>query len=350
MDQPTAVGTVAVIVRTRDRPHFLARALGSVLDQTFTAFAVVVVNDGGNASEVDEVVQRCGGPAVGKITVVHHPVSIGLEAASNAGIRSSRSRYIALHDDDDTWAPSFLAEMVGYLERTGEMGAIATTDAIIERVDDGRLTTLRRERLYPGLELIGLYGMCFENYATPISFVYRRAALDTVGYYDETLESTGDWDFGLRFLMRYEIGFVKTPEALAFYHHRPDADGTTLNHVYSNLHTYYRSLLPNRYLRRDLESGSFGLGTIMSSVRYEDDRYRGFNARLEESNESAAARLEQVEARLAARLEENTESIASRLEVVEARLAALEQAIAASTSTSLVESLREVVARRSRGD
>ena len=40
--------TVAVLVRTKDRPRFLRRALANIAEQTFTDYTVCVINDGGD--------------------------------------------------------------------------------------------------------------------------------------------------------------------------------------------------------------------------------------------------------------------------------------------------------------
>jgi glycosyltransferase involved in cell wall biosynthesis len=256
---------VTVVMRTRDRPLFLERALGSVLSQTFGDFEAIVVNDGGDAAAVERAVAKRDDP---RVRMLHIAESSGMEAASNRALRESDSTYVAIHDDDDTWAPGFLEQMTGLLDETGAMGAIGTTDRVVERVEDGRIVRVEQQRLFPELRFVNLYRMCLENYATPICFLYRRAALETIGYYDEELLSAGDWEFALRFLSSYEIELLRTPDALAFYHHRPDADEGVVNAVHTDRHARFENLVANRLLRADLAAGRFGLGTIVNAVRY----------------------------------------------------------------------------------
>jgi glycosyltransferase involved in cell wall biosynthesis len=262
--------SVAVVMRTRDRPLFLRRALESVLAQTFGDFELIVVNDGGDRQAVEPVVQALGLDE--RVRVLHIAESTGMGAASNRAIHDSRSTYVAIHDDDDTWDPSFLERTTRRLEETNQMGVIATTDKIVERVDGEEFTRLEQTRLHSELQFVNLYRMCLDNYATPISFIYRRSAYETVGDYDEALESAGDWEFALRFLTRFDIEFLRTPEALAFYHHRPRADGIELNAVYTDSHRYFENQVANALLRRDILSGKPGLGMIVNSLKYERDR------------------------------------------------------------------------------
>ena len=83
-------GKVAVITRTRDRPLLLQRAGRSVASQSYKNYLWVVVNDGGNAGEVKDVVAASGVPPE-HLRVLSHNSSRGMEAASNSGIQSCDS-------------------------------------------------------------------------------------------------------------------------------------------------------------------------------------------------------------------------------------------------------------------
>ena len=48
--------TVAIIVRTKNRPQFLTRALANIAEQTYQDYAVYVVNDGGDRAEAERSV------------------------------------------------------------------------------------------------------------------------------------------------------------------------------------------------------------------------------------------------------------------------------------------------------
>jgi hypothetical protein len=100
------------------------------------------------------------------------------------------------------------------------------------------------------------------NTFIPNAFIFERDDALEIGLFDDSLEVLGDWDFNLRFCMRYDIAVVQ--EALAFYHLRPLAQGVDGNsiHVMKDRHAEYRELLKNRWLRRDLSSG--GLGVLIA--------------------------------------------------------------------------------------
>lgn len=76
---------VAVITRTKDRPLLLRRAIRSVLDQTFKDWLLVIVNDGGDPANVSVVVDELADELGDQVLVLHHPISMGMQTAANAG-------------------------------------------------------------------------------------------------------------------------------------------------------------------------------------------------------------------------------------------------------------------------
>jgi glycosyltransferase involved in cell wall biosynthesis len=196
-----------------------------------------------------------------------------MEAASNKAIKSVESEYVAIHDDDDTWHEDFLALAVEKLEHGDGAGVVVRTDKIVERVSqDGReIIAEKTSQWMPELKAINLYRQCADNQMTPITFIYKRAALDEVGYYDESLPVLGDWDFGIRFLQKYDVEFLDPGYALAYYHHRKYIKDATTNNSFGDgteTHHYWSNRLMNKYLREELAEGKLGVGYIMSELKY----------------------------------------------------------------------------------
>ena len=49
---------VDIIMRTKDRPIFLERAIKDVIDQSYKNWFLCIVNDGRKAFEVDKILQK----------------------------------------------------------------------------------------------------------------------------------------------------------------------------------------------------------------------------------------------------------------------------------------------------
>ncbi len=147
------------------------------------------------------------------------------------------------------------------------MGVIAPTDLVIEEVEGQEIRTISSTRLFPDLHFVSLFKMCSENFAAPISFIYRAEMLERVGNYDESLRGFGDWDFALRFLLHADIEYLDWPYSLAFYHQRPNATDQDRNSVFTDSQAYLENAMTNKYLREELQRGALGIGFLLSTLR-----------------------------------------------------------------------------------
>lgn len=249
---------VAVITRTKNRPQYLARARQSVESQGSAELVHVIVNDGGDAAEVERVMQ---GSKFAQL--IHLQTSVGRGAAANVGLKQSRSTLVVFHDDDDTWAPGFLTRVVAAWKQGGRRGVITGAERIVEK----DLVELRREPFFPHLEALSLADVARENCFVNLAFVAERAAIAEVGGYDETLPLYEDWDFNLRFLQRFDVTYVREP--LARYHHREVASGAAQNSFALETAKVAdaRALLLNRWLRAPGPVGTLmALGPTVHAV------------------------------------------------------------------------------------
>lgn len=270
---------VAIITRTKNRTLLLRRAIESVLGQTFQNWVMVIVNDGGIKAPVDELVETYKHQFEGRSYVIHNETSLGMEAASNIGLKGSESRYVVIHDDDDSWHPSFLERCVGCLDSNAypSVAGVAThCFRVLERISDGRVIVETQEPFNTWCRTITIYRMAAKNIFPPICFLYERRVLDQIGYYREDLPVLGDWEFNLRFLARYDITLI--PQVLAYYHHRlSDRDGAYSNSVIGDdgKHQFYDCMLRNELLRKDLNDGRMGVGYLVNiSKSFEDIQWQ----------------------------------------------------------------------------
>lgn len=262
---------VLIVMRTKNRPVLLRRALQSVFQQTYSNYLLVIVNDGGHYELVERELAQVPLDLT-RVQIVSNQRSVGMEAASNLGIRSAPSDYVVVHDDDDAWHPHFLQKMVGFLESGAGRkfgGAVSRCELIIERVRGDVVTMLSREPYKNQFRQVYLLEMARQNFFAPISFLYRRAYYDAIGGYDESLPVLGDWDFNLRFLLEADIGVVD--EVLSYYHQREAASGSYSNSVIGGIgkHVEYDAIVRNRMMRQ-LSASDSRLGNLLAMARYSD--------------------------------------------------------------------------------
>ncbi|HVG02611.1 MAG TPA: glycosyltransferase, partial [Nitrospira sp.] len=193
---------VSVIVPTYNRPERLRQALESVNGQQYQDFEIIVVNDG--TIPVEAVVADLN--QAGRITLVNHDRNRGLAASRNTGLRMAKGTYIAYLDDDDRFLPEHLGTLVHFLERGTHQ--VAYTDAwrVTEREVNGVRAETGRDR--PHSSDFVAPRLLVQNYIPVLCLMHRRACLDEVGEFDESLFVHEDWDLWIRLATRYAFAHI----------------------------------------------------------------------------------------------------------------------------------------------
>ena len=273
--------SVGIVMRTKNRNVLLRRAIQSVLNQTYKYWHLVIVNDGGNRDELEYLLSTVPATDKQKITVFHNAESLGMEAASNIGIKFLDTELAVIHDDDDSWAPEFLSRMVTVYDvekhKTAQIGGIVCHSNRVIETTSGNIIQVEKiepfnQWIPPGI--ISLSRMFESNMFVPISFLFELDVCKEIGMFNEKLPVLGDWDFHIRFLMLRDIWML--PESLAFYHYRLDAGALFGNSVIEGVdkHRKYRLILENEWIRQDIKNQTIGLGfyvLFMSRVRQLQD-------------------------------------------------------------------------------
>jgi glycosyltransferase involved in cell wall biosynthesis len=237
----------------------LARAIASVQNQTFSDWELIIVNNGGDPARVESVVSVARNTTgTSTITVLHLPERVGMEEASNQGLRATTSTYFAIHDDDDSWRPTFLETVVQTFSSHPVASAVLTGVTRVHETFKGGKVWPEKHANFPLEDARLTYERLIGgNTFPPIAALFRRSLLDSAGYFDSSLPVLGDWEFNLRAL---ENGpFVFVPERLANYHTRTtDSDVAAGNSITvgQTLHQQVKTQLQQRW---DSEPGRNGV-------------------------------------------------------------------------------------------
>jgi len=123
MTEPNARLLFSVIIPTRNRAGLFAVALGSVLEQRFSRFEVIVVNDGSADEQVAQYRSILDHVAdtVRLLSLVRTERGHGQSYALNFGAALARGDYLCFLDDDDQWIdPDHLARAAGVIGSSNE--------------------------------------------------------------------------------------------------------------------------------------------------------------------------------------------------------------------------------------
>jgi hypothetical protein len=183
---------VSVIMPTYCRAHdgLLARAIKSVLCQTFGDFEFIIVDDGSTDGSQDII--RDFQKQDSRILYVRHEHNSGLPAVrSDEGILLSRGEYLAFEFDDDEWLPRFLEVVVGEARRLGKSFVHCQVEWFVE----GKLHHPSFPTVQPCYASL-LQGNKIGN----VSALLHRRTLEKYGFYNPhvVMRRLSDWDLWLR--------------------------------------------------------------------------------------------------------------------------------------------------------
>lgn len=182
---------VSIIIPTYNMRRWVGEAVDSALTQTYQDIEVIVVDDGSADGTGDYLQERYSG----RIRYVRQSNS-GRGAARNYGLRLANGEYIQFLDADDILYPYKIKEQVEYLQKNPEYTAVYG-DALLAYEDELEHTW------YPGLRSFYISGDILEQeihnpFLWPVAVLVRRAWVERVEGFDETLRSNEDWDLWLR--------------------------------------------------------------------------------------------------------------------------------------------------------
>jgi glycosyltransferase involved in cell wall biosynthesis len=110
---------IAVIICTHNRAQYLGTAIDSLLQQDFSDFEVVVVDNGSSDRTREVVEEKLPNP---RLRYVYEPV-LGLNVARNRGVQETQSPIIAYLDDDAIATPQWLRVIDAAYQQNERLGA-----------------------------------------------------------------------------------------------------------------------------------------------------------------------------------------------------------------------------------
>ncbi len=187
---------VSIIVRTKDRPELLRKALQSIAGQTYRPIEVVLVNDGGCDLDAKELKGILGDVALNYIGIEKN---MGRSHAGNVGIKNAKGEYIGFLDDDDEFYPEHVANLVSFLENNLGFSCSYSDSEIIQRRYNsrGHIISEQNNGVFKSSEF-SYAVLLFENYITLICSLIKKDVLEDIGGFDEALEMFEDWDLFIR--------------------------------------------------------------------------------------------------------------------------------------------------------
>ncbi|MEW5805358.1 MAG: glycosyltransferase [Patescibacteria group bacterium] len=178
---------VSILLPTYNGEKYLAKAIQSVLAQSFEDWELLVIDDGSTRKNekgdflIQEIVKRFS-ERNDRVKYLRTEKNLGIQKALNRGLAEAAGEYIARIDDDDEWFDeNKLVKQVEFLDKNSDYVLVGTGTIVVDEQGRELFRFLNPETDKEIRKRI-LAKNCFSH----SSVMFRKSAVEKVGNYPET--------------------------------------------------------------------------------------------------------------------------------------------------------------------
>ena len=190
---------ISVVMSVYNGEKHLRESIESILNQTFTDFEFIIVNDGSTDNSL-EIIKSYDDE---RIKIINNEENIGLTKSLNKAIKQARGVYIARQDADDISLSNRLELQFKFLEKHPEVALLGTGIYVIDENGD----EIEKRIMHPNPKRSLLKGNRFIHG----SVMFRKSVIDELGAYNETLRYSQDYELWLRLSKEYDVRNLTVP-------------------------------------------------------------------------------------------------------------------------------------------
>ena len=222
---------ISVIVPCYNQGNYLTETLNSIVDQTFTDWECIIINDGSTDNTKEITDSFCD-----KDSRFHYieQSNQGLATARNNGIRDSVGEFILPLDADDLIDPTYIEKAINHFQEHPETSIVYCRAKLFGAINQEWYLPQYNYESFIWLNCI----FC--------SAVFKRADYNmTIGYNPNMKYGFEDWDLWLSILSKDSIVY-QIDETLFFYRKKNESMTTTtheqMRELYSIIYNNHKEI------------------------------------------------------------------------------------------------------------
>jgi glycosyltransferase involved in cell wall biosynthesis len=227
---------VSIIIPCFNYGEFIDEAVDSVLNQSYSNFEIIIVNDGSTDDYTNNLLADYQRPK----TRIFQTKNQGVSAARNHGIERSFGEYILPLDPDDKIGTTYLEKAVKVLDNDPRVGIVyCKINFFGNEIGDGNWPPYSKDE------------MLYRNVIFNSAFFRKKDWLAVGKYKTDYLHAGEDWDLWLS-LLELGVAVYQIPEPL-FWYRKHDSAQRSLKGAETarDIHTYERLVHHHKKLYED---------------------------------------------------------------------------------------------------
>lgn len=200
----------SIIIPLYNKVNFVEKTIKSVLNQTYSDFEIIVVNDGstdGSLQVIESLRQN------DDRVILYSKQNEGVSIARNYGIKKAKFNYIVLLDADDIWEPDFLETILFLIQKYPEASAFCTGYSIVTNKIQNEIFYGEKNETYIINDYCGL--VCTGKISCCSSAIcIKKEDLLSVGLFRKNIKRGEDLDLWVRIACKYKIAYHASTKAI----------------------------------------------------------------------------------------------------------------------------------------
>lgn len=274
---------ISVIIPLYNKENFIEATLKSALNQTFTDFEILIINDGSTDKSEEKVLQFNDDRIQ-----IFSTINQGVSAARNLGIEKASGKMIAFLDADDYWFPDFLENMISLIEKYPDENVFSS--AIKVQIKEKTFDATYSISKNPEVQILNFFEASHDQGAIfTSSAVFKKSVFETAGNFDVDLKTDEDTDLWIRIGLHYPIVFSWKIGAKYNYDDKGLSKSSTDYSFKTDFKKYLELEKTNKKLTEFLTIHRFSMA-LKSKIAGQKKNFERFNNLLNLDNLSAKQR------------------------------------------------------------
>ncbi len=206
---------ISIVLPTYNGSKYIRTSIESCLNQTFTDFELIIVNDcstDNTASIIEEYAAKDS-----RIIIIHNAFNKKLPLSLNTGFDIAKGKYHTWTSDDNYFAPNALETLFNILEQENSIDFIYTDYTIIN--DAGEIA---------GKRTFGDINKNFTNFqGSSACFLYKAEVYKANNGFNPSAFLIEDYDFFVRAFLQFKVCYINRYD---LYYYREHAASLTSAH------------------------------------------------------------------------------------------------------------------------
>jgi len=199
----------SIIIPLYNKEKHILDTLNSVLNQSFTDYEIIIVNDGSTDTSLEKITSL----NYDKL-IIFDRENQGVSQTRNFAMRQAKGDYFAFLDADDLWHENHLHDLYNLINKHPDCGLYATNYLF----DYGKkfivypdFPTLPQNKNWNGIVIDYFLASLKFRIAWTSAISIPKSTIKTIGFFDEkiTLGAGEDTDYWTRIALKSTVAFTK---------------------------------------------------------------------------------------------------------------------------------------------